>query len=91
MCRAAAVEEMLSEVVPGEDTTGRTRARAAAAGPPATEDLEAVAEVAADVVAEAGDVVAGGGADEHRDLPERKSCPGNDVTGAERGYEINMG
>jgi len=65
---------MLSEVVPGEDTTGRTRARAAAAGPQATEDLEAATGAAAVVLAEAaGDAVAGGGADEHRNLPERKS------------------
>ena len=84
MCRAAAVEEMLSEVVPGEDTTGRTRARAAAAGPPAMEDLEAEAGEAIAVAVAAVDAVAGGGAD------ERHNCS-KEITGVEHGYEINMG
>jgi hypothetical protein len=75
MCRAPEVEEMLSEVVQGEDTTGRMRARAAAAGLPATEDLEAATGVAAvlALAAAEADAVAGGGADEHRNLPEQKS------------------
>ena len=77
MCRAAAVAEMLSEVVPVEDTTGRMQARAAAAGPPATEDLEGEAGEAI-AVAAAVDAVAGGGADERHKLRI-------EITGAEHG------
>jgi hypothetical protein len=60
MCRAAAVEGVPSEVVPGEDTTERMRVRAAAAEAPAWDlEAEAVGVVAGDLEAEAAGVVAG--------------------------------
>ena len=89
-CRAAVVEGMPSEVVPGEDTTEPMLARAAVAVAPAWEDLEAAPGEAAFVLAAGGVAAAGGGADERRKLPKRKSA-GRDVIGAEHGYEIYMG